>query len=131
MFSFVRSNGGHNFPAIVDRPTTASTSYKVGDALALSGGALVLATGETAPAFICAETYDAPASGQKNIGVYPVYDFQEWKTTFAAAATALNVGDKVTIHTDGEQVTATKTNGVAEIVEILDAAIGGSVIVKF
>lgn len=131
MFSFVKSNGGHNFPAIVEKPTTASTSYKVGDALALSDGALVLATGETVPEFICAEKYDAPASGQKDICVYPVYGFQEWKTTFAAAATALKVGDKVTIHTDGEQVTATTTKGVAEIVEILGTAIGDSVVVKF
>ena len=36
------------------------------------------------------------------------------ETTFAAAATSIKLGDKVTLHTDGLQVTATTTNGVAE-----------------
>lgn len=131
MFSFVRSNAGHNFPAIVQLPTTASITYKVGDALVLSSGALVKATGETAPTHVCAEAYTAPASGQKDIAVYPIYPFQEWETTLSAAGTSLNVGDKVTIHTDAAQVTATTTKGVAEIVKLLGTAVGSKVIVKF
>ena len=43
------------------------------------------------------------------------------------ADTKLNIGDKVTIHEDGLQVTATKTSGVFEIIEILDTAVGGAV----
>lgn len=131
MFSFVKSNAGHNFPAIVQLPTTASTTYKVGDALILSSGALTKATGETAPAYVCAENYTAPASGQKEIAVYPIYPFQEWETTLSAAGTSLNVGDKVTINTDAAQVTATTTKGVAEIVKMLGTAVGSKVIVKF
>lgn len=43
----------------------------------------------------------------------------------------LNIGDKVTLHTDGLQVTATTTSGVAEIVNLIETAVGGKVIVKF
>lgn len=131
MFSFVRSNAGHNFPAVVQLPTAASTAYKVGDALVLSSGALAKATGETAPTYVCAEAYTAPASGQKEIAVYPIYSFQEWETTLSAAGTSLNIGDKVTINTDAAQVTATTTKGVAEIVNMCGTAAGSKVIVKF
>ena len=44
----------------------------------------------------------------------------------------LNIGDKVTLHTDGLQVTATTTSGVAEIVSKLSAAASGDqLVVKF
>ena len=57
-----------------------------------------------------------------------------FETTFAAAATSVKLGSKVTLHTDGLQVTATTTNGVAEIVDFDDKAksgAGGTVHVRF
>ncbi|MED9905282.1 MAG: hypothetical protein UFG06_14020 [Lachnospiraceae bacterium] len=131
MFGFYRNNANPNFPAIVTLPTTESTTYKVGDALALSSGKLAKATGTTKPAYICAEEYTAPASGQKEIAVYPIFETQEWKTTFAAEPKDIVPGSKVTIHTDGAQVTATTTSGVAEVVRMLGTASGSEVIVKF
>ena len=41
------------------------------------------------------------------------------------------VGDKVTIHTDGMQVTATKTSGVAQLVRVDGQTVGSVVVVKF
>ena len=48
-----------------------------------------------------------------------------------ADSAAIGVGDKVTIHTDGMQVTATKTSGVAQIVALDGQAVGDRVVVKF
>lgn len=134
MFKFLRNNANSNMPAIKMMPTTASTAYAVGDALALASGALVKATGTTKPEFICAAKYTAPATGMEDIAVYPVYETQEWETELAVApesSAALAVGDKVTIHTDGAQVTATKTGGVAKIVSISGQTVGSAVVVKF
>ena len=41
------------------------------------------------------------------------------------------VGSKVTLHTDGMQVTATTTGGVAEITSIEGQTVGDAVTVKF
>ena len=54
-----------------------------------------------------------------------------FETTFQAAATGVNLGDKVTLHTDGLQVTATKTSGVAEVVGMDGTAVGDKVRVRF
>ena len=56
----------------------------------------------------------------------------EWETTFAADASAVTAGSSVTIHTDGAQVTATTTSGVAKILEKHGSgAIGTTVTVTF
>ena len=48
---------------------------------------------------------------------YLIAPGMEWETTFAADASAVTEGTKVTIHTDGAQVTATATGGVAQILK--------------
>ena len=53
------------------------------------------------------------------------------ETTFAADATSIKLGDKVTLHTDGLQVTATITNGVAEVVYMDGTARGSMCRVRF
>ena len=54
-----------------------------------------------------------------------------FETAFSASATALKLGDKVTINTDGLTVTATKTNGVAEIVYMEGMDAGDMCLVRF
>lgn len=130
MFRFLRNNANSNQPAIMVMPTTESTNYAVGDALVMTSGKLAKATGTTKPTFICAEKYDAPASDNKDIAVYPVYETEEWETTLAVEGT-LTPGTKVTIHTDAAQVTATTTSGVAEVISAEGSAIGSKVVVKF
>ncbi len=132
MFGFYRANGRKNTPAIMTVPSTAGTTYHVGEALVLTSGAATKAGATVKPTHICAQEYVAPASGNQPIAVYPILDGYEWITTFAAVPKNLAVGSKVTIHTDSAQVTATTENGVAEIVDLYSAsAIGDEVIVKF
>ena len=132
MFGFHRANGRKNAPAIITVPSTASTTYHVGDALVLKNGSAAKAGATEKPTHICAQEYVAPATGNQPIAVYPVLDGYEWITTFAAAPTGIVVGSKVTLHTDSAQVTATTASGVAEVVDMCGAtASGDEVIVKF
>lgn len=117
MFSFRKSNTKPEVPVIKTMPSTASTSYKIGDALVLTGGALAKATGTTVPQYICACNYEAPATGNEDIAVYLITPGHEYDTTFAADASAVTEGSKVTIHTDAAQVTATTTGGVVQILK--------------
>ena len=131
-FSFNESYIKPNSPETLLLQAKASTTYNVGDALNFTGGVLEKATGTTAPTHICAAYYVAPATGMKKIAVIPVNSGQLYKTTFAADATAVTEGSKVTIHTDAAQVTATTTSGVATIVKKYGTGASGTAcLVKF
>ena len=52
-----------------------------------------------------------------------------FQTTFQVAAASIKLGDKVTLHTDGLQVTATTTGGVAEVVQ-MDGTTAGSPVLR-
>lgn len=97
-------------------PTTASEAYTLGEALVLSSGALTKCGATATPEFIAAESYTAPSSGQRAIQVFRVLEDMQFATTFAADASSNAIGTLVTLHSDGAQVTATATNGVATIV---------------
>ena len=131
-FSFNESYIKPNSPITIMLPAKASATYNVGDALNFTGGVLEKATGTTAPTHICSAYYVAPASGMKKIPVVPANAGQLYKTTFAADATAVTEGSKVTIHTDAAQVTATTTSGVATIVKKYGTGASGTAcLVKF
>ena len=117
MFAFRKSNAHPVAPIIKTLPSKASTTYKLGDALILSGGFLDKATGGTKPEYICACNYAAPAEDMEPIAVYLISPGSEWDTTFSAEATSIDEGDVVTINTDAAQVTATATGGVAKILK--------------
>lgn len=117
MFAFRKSNTHPVAPIIKTLPSKASTTYKLGDALILSGGFLDKATGGTKPEYICACNYAAPAEDMEPIAVYLISPGSEWDTTFSAAATSIDEGDVVTINTDAAQVAATATGGVAKILK--------------
>ena len=117
MFAFRKSNTHPVAPIIKTLPSKASTTYKLGDAVILSGGVLEKATGGTKPEYICACNYAAPAEDMEPIAVYLISPGSEWDTTFSAAATSIDEGDVVTINTDAAQVTATATGGVAKILK--------------
>lgn len=129
MFKLFKSNQG-DIPVIKELAPVAAT-YKVGDALAISSNGLVAKVSGTAnPEFISCGA--GTLTSADKLAVNPIYEGYEFETTFADTATTLKVGTKVTIHTDSAQVTATTTNGVAEIVDILGGGASGSkVIVKF
>lgn len=117
-------------PPIEYKTATAGESYSVGEALKLSGGKVTLCGGTTKPEFVCV----GPANGAGEVPCVAVQDYMEFETTLAVApadSAAIGVGDKVTIHTDGMQVTATKTSGVAQIVALDGQAVGDRVVVRF
>ncbi len=117
-------------PPIEYKTATASESYSVGEALKLASGKVTLCSGTTKPEFVCV----GPANGAGEVPCVAVQDYMEFETTLVVApadSAAIGVGDKVTIHTDGMQVTATKTSGVAQIVALDGQAVGDRVVVKF
>lgn len=117
-------------PPIEYKTATASESYAVGEALKLASGKVTLCSGAVKPEFVCV----GPANDAGEVPCVAVQDYMEFETTLAVApadSATIGVGDKVTIHTDGMQVTATKTSGVAQIVALDGQAVGDRVVVKF
>lgn len=104
---------------------------KVGMALTQSGGNLALASGTTAPTYISMTERENACTAGDLIPVVRVQKDTVYETELSAAGTSLKVGQKVTLATDGLRVTATTTEGVAELVEIIGTEIGGKVRVRF
>ena len=101
---------------------TTSEAITVGEVLKLSSGKLTKASGTDVPEFV--------ALGSGNGTIIPVkrlYEDEVYQTTLSASGSSLNIGDKVTIASDGLRATATTTSGVFAITEILDSAEGGKV----
>lgn len=126
----IYSTDDNRVPGIEYLPASAITP-KVGMALAQSGGQLALASGTTAPTYLSVCEKDSACTAGDIIPVIRVNRDMIFETTFAAAATSIKLGDKVTLHTDGEQVTATTTNGVAEVVYMDGTASGSMCRVRF
>ena len=120
----IYSTDDNRVPGIEYLPASAITP-KVGMALTQTTGQLALATGTTAPTYISMCEKDSECTAGDIIPVNRVGKDMILETTFAAAATSIKLGDKVTLHTDGLQVTATTTNGVAEVV-YMDGTDSGS-----
>lgn len=109
----------------------AAITPKVGLALYQSGGNLTTATGTTAPTYISMCEKDSACTAGEIIPVIRVNKDMVFETTFSAAATSIKIGSKVTINTDGAQVTATTTDGVAEVVYMDGTASGSMCRVRF
>mgnify|MGYP006916105628 CR=1 FL=1 len=107
---------------------------KAGMALVQSSGNMAIASGTTAPTYLSMIEKDSACTAGDIIPVIRVDHDTIYETTNQASFASIKRGDKVTLHTDGLQVTATKTNGVAEVVDFDDAAAsgaGGKVWVRF
>lgn len=120
----IYSTDDNRVPGIEYLPASAITP-KVGMALTQTDGQLALATGTTAPTYISMCEKDGKCTADDIIPVIRVGKDMILETTFAAVATSIKLGDKVTLHTDGLQVTATAINGVAEVV-YMDGTDSGS-----
>ena len=129
MFMLSRMLVGNTPPIVYMQPTDGET-YQVGEALKLASGKVTLCSGAVAPSHVCVGPID-------DNGVVPcveVQKYMEFETTLGVApadSATVGVGDKVTMHTDGMQVTATKTGGVAEVTGIDGQTVGSRVTVKF
>lgn len=88
---------------------------RVGMALNLNGGKLVLATGDAVPQFICMRTQDiAVAEGE----VIPVIRISHDAVYEVPATGTLAVGNKVSIAADGMSVAAGEGAGV--VVDVVE-----------
>ena len=116
-------------PPIEHKPVTESESITLGEALVLSGGKLTKCGATAKPTFVAvgpAVDGEAP--------VIRVQDYMEFESSLGVAPaeqTTVAVGNKVTLHTDGLQVTATTTSGVATITYIAGQTVGSLVRVRF
>lgn len=129
MFRNIKTDDGHVAP-FEQYPCSAITP-KNGMAMKLASGKLAKASGSDVPEFICVEEHNTAVEADTMVTVVRVDHDTVYETELSAAGTNLKPGDKVTIATDGLRVTATTTDGVAEIVYLDDTATGGTVQVRF
>jgi len=107
---------------------------KAGMALVQSSGNLAVASGTTSPTYLSMMEKDSACTAGDIIPVIRVDHNTIYETTNQASFASIKRGDKVTLHTDGLQVTATKTSGVAEVVDFdakAASGAGGKVWVRF
>lgn len=124
-------NARMNVPEPEYLPVTTSEAVSEGEALVLSNGALTKCGATATPTYIAMGSVAADAE-DREIAVCRVEANQVYEVPVTAAPTTLKVGDKVTLHTDGLQVTATTTSGVATVVALNGAAaIGDLIQVRF
>ncbi len=128
MFRIIKLlNARTNVPETVAIPVTASTVYPEGCAVKLSSGAAVHCAATDAPEYIVAAAADA--SVDSVVLCYPLLGDAIVETPVSAAPTSLKIGNKVTLNVNASSVavgvTATTTNGVAEIYDLAGAAAAG------
>lgn len=104
---------------------------KAGMALTMTSGNLAIAAGSVAPTYISMVEKEAACVAGDLIPVIRVQKDVVYVTESSASFASVKLGTKVTLATDGLRVTATATDGVAEVVGIEDTAVGGKVYVRF
>lgn len=129
MFRLIKiENARINVPEPEYLDVTAAEAVSEGEALVLTSGKLTKCGATTAPQFIAMASLSADAT-KRTIAVCRVEKNQVYEVPVTAAPTSLNVGDKVTLNTDGLQVTATTTSGVVTIVDLNGATAAGDKVV--
>lgn len=103
---------------------TDSEAIKLGEALVQTSGRLTKCGATATPEFIALAS--KAAGTDVIVPVKRIYEDEVYETTFAADASNNNEGTKVTLHTDGLQVTATATSGVFTIIEKLGTGASGT-----
>lgn len=131
MFELVKNTNGQNFEITEYLPTTANETYVEGEVLTLTSGALtkggVDSTGTQR--YIALESYVAPASGNRKLAVHRILPTHLYRVKSQADNSSTAIGALVTLHTDALQVTATATNGVFEVLDLLAGGAAGTEIV--
>lgn len=129
MFRLLKvENGRENVPNPVYHEVTAGEAVEIGEALVLNAGKLTKCGATTKPEFIANGVKSATDENRK-LGVVRTEGNQVYEVPVSAVPTSLKVGDKVTITTDGLQVTATTTSGVITVENLNGAAAAGDKII--
>ena len=129
MFKLIKiENARMNVPEPVFHEVTASEAVVMGEALVLTSGKLTKCGATAKPEFIAMADCAADATNRL-IPAARVEPNQLYEVPVQAAPRSLVEGSKVTLHTDGLQVTATTTSGVVTVESLNGAAAAGDVIV--
>lgn len=129
MFKLIKiENARMNVPEPVFHEVTASESVVMGEALVLTNGKLTKCGATVKPEFIAMADCAADAA-KRFIPAARVEPNQLYEVPVQAAPTSLVEGSKVTLHTDGLQVTATTESGVVTVESLNGAAAAGDIIV--
>lgn len=129
MFKLIKiENARMNVPEPVFHEVTASEAVQIGEALVLTSGKLTKCGATAKPEFIAMADCAAGATNRL-IPAARVEPNQLYEVPVQAAPTSLVEGSKVTLHTDGLQVTATTTSGVVTVESLNGAAAAGDIIV--
>ena len=128
MFKLIKiENARMNVPEPVFHEVTASEAVVMGEALVLTNGKLTKCGATAKPEFIAMA--DCAADATKRLIPVAREGNQLYEVPVQAAPTSLVEGSKVTLHTDGLQVTATTTSGVVTVESLNGAAAAGDIIV--
>lgn len=100
---------------------TAGATLGLGTLVAYSSGKVV--ANATAPEYVTLGS----AKNNETIAVKRIYEDEIYETTLNASGASLNVGDKVTVTTNGLEATATTSNGIFEIIAIDGTTVGSKV----
>ncbi len=131
MFKLLKiENARMNVPEPEYLEATGGEAIEIGEALVLADGKVTKCGATVAPTFIAMGSIAADAK-KRAVAVCRIEKNQVYEVPVTAAPTALKVGEKVTLHTDALQVTATTTGGVVTIVDLNGAtAIGDKIVVR-
>ena len=129
MFNLIKiENARMNVPEPVFYEVTASEAVAIGEALVLTSGKLTKCGATAKPQFIAMA--DCAATDENRlIPAARVEPNQLYEVPVTAAPTSLAVGSKVTLHTDGLQVTATTASGVVTVEDLNGAKAAGDKLV--
>lgn len=129
MFRLIKiENARINVPEPEYLDVKAAEAVSEGEALVLASGKLTKCGATAVPQFIAMASLDANAT-KRTIAVCRVEKNQVYEVPVSAAPTSLVVGSKVTLNTDGLQVTATTESGVVTIVDLNGATVAGDKVV--
>lgn len=129
MFRLIKiENARMNVPEPVFHEVKASEAVQLGEALVLTSGKLAKCGATAKPEFIAMADCAADAANRL-IPVARVEANQLYEVPVTAAPTSLVEGSKVTLHTDGMQVTATTADGVVTVENLNGATAAGDTIV--
>ena len=129
MFNLLKiENARMNVPEPVYFDVADGEAVEIGEALVLTDGKLTKCGATVAPQYIAMGVKSADDE-KRTIPACRVEKNQVYAVPVTADPTDLKVGDKVTLHTDAVQVTATTTSGVITVESLNGATAAGDEII--
>lgn len=105
---------GRSVPIIYDYLMADNEGATKGEGLALTNGRLTKVAATAVPEYIAEKTVASAATSVTRVPIHKVEPEYEYEVACTGQIAASVLGDKVTIHTDGLQVTTTTSSGVFE-----------------